>query len=151
MYLPRFSFANCIRRALHSACYFQWNVLITNPRFRVRSLFPSPLFHSRFCFFDPRSSVLFHSLSPSLALFLVIVAKQKALHRATENASRGAQPADYIVKCTPRRNYEAVDLCAGCLPYKRHFAAASLNYGLIIGRRIIKKLSRLLSGAHRES
>lgn len=118
---------------------------------RIRSLFPSPLFHSRFCFFDPRSSVLSHSLSPSLALFLVIVAKQKALHSATENASSGAQPADYIVKCIRRRNYEAVDLCAGCLLYKRHFAAASLNYGLIIGRRIIKKLSRLLSGAHRES
>lgn len=134
MYLA-FSFANCIHRA--PSVISSETFLITNARFRGRSLSLSPLIvalHFRFCFFH---------LSLSLFRSRRRQKSEKCFSQRRRKCVAPAQPADYIVKYTEKRNYTAVDLCIGCL-------VRTAFYGCLIKlrsnyRQIIKKLSRPLS------
>lgn len=74
-------------RVARCARYFQWDVLITNPRFRGRSSLPLLLFRSL-------SSLPF---APSVLPFFIPVVAEKAFHSAVENALHATRHSRPII------------------------------------------------------
>lgn len=106
-------------------------------RFNNKSTLSRPLFSSASAFSFP-----FLFFSPS---FVPVVA-EKAFHGAVENALHGTRHSRPIILCNIHADViTGRSIFASAVYYVRHFTAISLNYGLITGRQIIKKLSQSLS------